>query len=119
MRFRDYYKRDSIIEIVNSLRYIAYQNVTLMQPHKENVSILRSDKSEVYSPEEISPEVMFQYHLMIFNHSKAIFDTREINLIVTIKQANGNISQACIFYTSKHARPIERRDRSFGESSRE
>lgn len=103
MRLRDYYKRDSIIEIVNSLQYIAYQNVTLMQPHKENVSISRSDKSEVYSPGEISPEVMFQYRLMILNHSKVIFDTREINLIVTIKQANGNISQACIFYTSKHA----------------
>jgi len=118
MRFQDYYKRDSIIEIVNSHRYIAHQNVTLMQqPHKENVSILRSDKSKVYSPGEISPEVMFQYHLMILNHSKAIFDTREINLIVTIKQANGNISQASTFYTSKHARPIERRDRSFGESS--
>lgn len=62
---------------------------------------------------------MFQYRLMILNHSEAIFDTREINLIVTIKQANENISQACIFYTSKHVRPIERRDRSFGESRRE
>lgn len=94
-------------------------NVTLMQLHKENVSILRSDKFEMYSRWEIPSEVMFQYRLMILNHLKAIFDVREINLIVTIKQTNGNISQACTSYTSKHTRPIERRDRSFGESPRE
>lgn len=63
---------------------------------------------------------MPRYRLMIVNHRKAIFDARKINLIVTIKQANGNISQPCyILYFKAHTRPIEKRDRSFGESRRE
>lgn len=74
-------------------------------------------------------EVTLQYRLMILNHRKGIFDAREINLIVTIKQGgtlNGEyISAVYIFYTSKHAyihthtRPIDKRDRSFAESPRE